>query len=232
MDGDLQNDPQDIGRLLNKLNEGYDIVFGWRKKRKDHWLFRKIPSKLANALIRLATGTGLKDQGCAMRVCRSGIIKQFEIYSDMHRYLPVIATMAGAKIAQIEVKHHSRKFGKSKYGLSRIYKVLIDLVAVKTIWTGFNRPLFGFGTWASISALIGMFVFLVSVVLLLIDPSKTIIIPLGISMLLGALGLFLFVLGFICDLAYQTGSVRLQDMLKTSKGVEFLSNESETTLPK
>lgn len=229
MDGDLQNDPEDIERLLNKINEGYDIVLGWRKKRKDNLLFRKIPSKVANVLIRHVTGTGIKDQGCAMRVCRSEVIKQFDIYSDMHRYLPVIAVMAGARMTQIEVKHHSRKLGKSKYGLSRIYKVLLDLVAVKTIWTGFYRPLFGFGAGAIIFALISLIFFLVSIISFFLNPGETIIIPLGISMLLGALSLFLLVLGFICDLAYQTSSVKIEDILKTTRGVRIDHNESETS---
>ena len=112
--------------MLSKINEGNDIVLGWREKRKDALFLRKIPSKIANSLIRLVTGTKIKDAGCSIRVYRSEVIKQFHIYSDMHRYLAVITAMAGAKITEIEVKHHSRKYGQSKYGLSRIYKVLLD----------------------------------------------------------------------------------------------------------
>jgi len=229
MDGDLQNDPEDIERLLNKIDEGYDIVLGWRKKRKDNFFFRKIPSRVANALIRIVTGTGIKDQGCAMRVCRSEVIKQFDIYSDMHRYLPVIAVLAGAKMTQIEVQHHSRKLGKSKYGLSRIYKVLLDLVAIKTIWTGFYRPLFGFGVGAIIFALISLIFILVSIILLFLNPAGNIVIPLGISMLLGALSLFLLVMGFISDLAYQTSNQKIDDILQKTRGARINHNESETS---
>jgi len=188
---------------------------------------RTIPSKIANALIRLVTGTRIKDQGCTMRICRSEVIKKFDIYSDMHRYLSVIAVMAGAKIAQIEVKHHSRKLGRSKYGLSRIYKVLIDLVAVKTIWAGFHMPLFGFGVGAIFFAFISLIFFLLSIILLFLKPGETIIIPLGICMLLGALSFFLVVLGFICDLLYQTSNVKIEDILQTTKGVRINHNESE-----
>jgi glycosyltransferase involved in cell wall biosynthesis len=228
MDGDLQNDPADIQRLLNKINEGYDIVFGWRKKRKDHWLLRKLPSKLANALIRIVTATDIKDIGCAMRICRSEINKQFNIYSDMHRYLPVIAVLAGAKMAQIEVKHHPRKLGKSKYNLTRIYKVLIDLVAIKTIWTGLYRPLFGFGMGAIFFALISLFFFLVSFVIVFRDPGGSIVIPLGVSMLLGALSLFLLAVGFISDIAYHASNQKTCSILKNTRGVSINHNESET----
>ena len=193
MDGDLQNDPEDIGRLLSKINEGYDIVLGWREKRKDDLFLRKIPSKVANGLIRLVTGTSVKDTGCSMRVCRSKVIKQFHIYSDIHRYLPVIASMAGAKTTQIEVKHHARKFGSTKYGLSRFYKVLLDLVGLKTIWAAFHLPLYGFSVGAITFGFLSLFAFSASIFKIFLNPAESIIIISGISMLMGALSLFLWI---------------------------------------
>jgi glycosyltransferase involved in cell wall biosynthesis len=221
MDGDLQNDPEDIGRLLSKIDEGYDIVLGWREKRKDALFLRKIPSKIANSLIRFVTGTEIKDAGCSIRVCRSEVIKQFHIYSDMHRYLPVIAAMAGAKMAQIEVKHHPRKFGASKYGLSRIYKVLLDLVALKTIWAGFHKPFYGFGEGAIVFGFFSLLVLSVSIIKFFLNPGESIIIISGISMVLGALSLFLVMLGYICDMIYRTSSVKIEDILKTTKSIEI-----------
>lgn len=220
MDGDLQNDPEDIGRLLSKINEGYDIVLGWREKRKDALFLRKIPSKIANSLIRLVTGTRIRDAGCSLRVCRSKVIKRFHIYSDMHRYLPVVVAMAGVKMTQIEVKHHSRKFGVSKYGLSRIYKVLLDLITIKTIWSGFSMPLYGFGMGAIFFAFFSFLAFWVSIIKLFLNPDQSVIIISGISMLLGSLSLFLFVLGFICDMIYRTSNIKIEDILKTTKSIE------------
>jgi hypothetical protein len=217
----LQNDPEDIDRLLNKINEGYDIVLGWREQRKDALFLRTIPSKIANSLIRLVTGTNIKDAGCSIRVCCSEVIKQFHIYSDMHRYLPVIAAMAGAKMTQIEVKHHSRKFGVSKYGLSRIYKVLLDLVALKTIWAGFHMPLYGFGVGAIAFGFFSLLAFSVSIIKLFLNPGESIIIISGISMLLGALSLFLVMLGFICDMIYRISNTKIEDILKTTKSIEI-----------
>ena len=218
----MQNDPEDIGRLLGKINEGYDIVLGWREKRKDDLFLRKIPSKIANGLIRIVTGTSIKDTGCSMRICRSEVIKKFHIYSDMHRYLPVLATMAGAKMTQIEVKHHARKFGSTKYGLSRIYKVLLDLIALKTIWSAFNMPLYGFGMWAIAFGFLSLFAFSASIFKIFLNPGGSIIIISGISMLLGALSIFLLTLGFICDLTNRTGKNKIENILKTTKSIEII----------
>jgi glycosyltransferase involved in cell wall biosynthesis len=222
MDGDLQNDPEDINRLLSKITEGYDIVLGWRENRKDDLFLRKIPSKIANSLIRQVTGTKIKDAGCSIRVCRSEIIKQFHIYSDMHRYLPVIAAMTGAKMTQIEVKHHSRQFGVSKYGLSRVYKVLLDLIALKIIWAGFHMPLYGFGVGAIAFGFFSLLAFSLSIINLFLNPGGSIVIISGISMLCGALSLFLVMSGFICDMIYRTSNLKIEDILKTTKSVEVI----------
>mgnify|MGYP000350641990 CR=1 FL=1 len=140
MDGDLQNDPRDISEMLDKIGEGYDIVVGWRHKRKDKLITRKIPSKIANWLIGKVTGVPIKDNGCSLKCFRADIIKNVPLYSEMHRFIPAMTSLAGTKIAEIKVKHHAREFGESKYGLTRIYKVLVDLITIKTILSSFSWP--------------------------------------------------------------------------------------------
>jgi glycosyltransferase involved in cell wall biosynthesis len=145
MDGDLQNDPADIGAFLAKMNEGYDIVVGWRHDRQDKLISRKIPSRIANRLIARATGVPIRDNGCSLKAYRASLIKRIPLYSEMHRFIPAVAAIAGPRIAEIKVRHHARKFGKSKYGLSRVYKVLLDLMVIKTVASFTSRPLLWFG---------------------------------------------------------------------------------------
>ena len=145
MDGDLQNDPTDIGALLHKIDEGYDIVVGWRFDRQDKLVSRKIPSRIANALIAKVTGVPIKDNGCSLKAYRASLIKKIPLYSEMHRFIPAMASIAGPKIAEIKVQHHARQFGQSKYGLSRIYKVLLDLMVIKTVASFTARPMLWFG---------------------------------------------------------------------------------------
>jgi glycosyltransferase involved in cell wall biosynthesis len=145
MDGDLQNDPVDIPRLLAKLNEGYDVVSGWRKNRQDAQLSRKLPSWLANRLIAKVTGVNLHDSGCTLKAFRWDVFQHIRLYGEMHRFLPAYAAIAGAKIAEIEVAHHPRQFGVSKYGISRTIRVLLDLLTLKMMGTYRTRPLHAFG---------------------------------------------------------------------------------------
>jgi glycosyltransferase involved in cell wall biosynthesis len=145
MDGDLQNDPTDIGALLRKIDEGYDIVVGWRFDRQDKLISRKIPSRIANKLIAKVTGVPIKDNGCSLKAYRASLIKKIPLYSEMHRFIPAMASIAGPKIAEIKVQHHARQFGQSKYGLSRIYKVLLDLMVIKTVASFTARPMVWFG---------------------------------------------------------------------------------------
>jgi glycosyltransferase involved in cell wall biosynthesis len=145
MDGDLQNDPADIGRLLAQIEAGHDIVVGWRHERQDKLLSRKIPSRIANALIARVTGVPIRDNGCSLKAYRACLIKQIPLYSEMHRFIPAMASIAGPRIAEIRVRHHARRFGRSKYGLSRIYKVLLDLMVIKTVASFTARPMLWFG---------------------------------------------------------------------------------------
>lgn len=145
MDGDLQNDPADIGQLLARIEAGNDIVVGWRHERQDKLWTRKIPSRIANALIARVTGVPIRDNGCSLKAYRACLIKHIPLYSEMHRFIPAMASIAGPRIAEIRVRHHARRFGSSKYGLSRIYKVLLDLMVIKTVASFTARPMLWFG---------------------------------------------------------------------------------------
>ncbi len=145
MDGDLQNDPVDIPRLLAKLDEGYDVVSGWRKNRKDAQLSRKLPSWLANRLISRVSGTYLHDYGCTLKAYRRDVFQHVQLYGEMHRFIPAYAALAGAKIAEIEVVHHPRRFGTSKYGISRTFRVILDLLTLKFLGSFGTKPLYAFG---------------------------------------------------------------------------------------
>jgi glycosyltransferase involved in cell wall biosynthesis len=165
MDGDLQNDPADIEHFLAKMAEGYDIVAGWRHKRQDKLVSRKIPSKIANWLIGKVTGVPITDNGCSLKAFRGALIKRIPLYSEMHRFIPAVASIAGPRVAEIKVRHRARQFGQSKYGLSRIYKVLLDLMVIKTVASFTARPLLWFsllclpltlvGTVALVAGLVG-----------------------------------------------------------------------------
>jgi glycosyltransferase involved in cell wall biosynthesis len=155
MDGDLQNDPQDIREFLQNIEAGYDIVVGWRYNRQDKLISRKIPSRIANRLIGKVTGVPIRDNGCSLKAFRASLIKQIPLYSEMHRFIPAMASMAGPRIAEIKVRHHARQFGQSKYGLSRVYKVLLDLMVIKTVASFASRPLLWFSMLALPPALLG-----------------------------------------------------------------------------
>jgi len=148
MDGDLQNDPRDIPLLLAKIREGYDLVAGWRVNRQDKLISRKIPSKVANWLIGKVTGIPIRDNGCSLKAYRASIIKKVPLYSDMHRFIPAVSATVGARVAQVPVRHHARQFGESKYGLSRIFKVLLDLIAIRAMVGYAARPMAWFATMA------------------------------------------------------------------------------------
>jgi len=144
-DGDLQNDPRDLPDMIRRIEEGYDIVCGWRKQRKDAWLTRRLPSEMANKLISWSTGVKLHDYGCSLKVFRSDVVKPIKLYGEMHRFLPAIASEMGVKIAEVVVNHRARQHGLSKYGLSRTFRVVLDLLTVKFLLSYSTRPLQMFG---------------------------------------------------------------------------------------
>lgn len=214
MDGDLQNDPADIPMFLDKVAEGFDIVVGWRHRRQDKLVTRKIPSRIANWLIGKVTGIPIKDNGCSLKAYRARLIKEVPLYSEMHRFIPAMASIAGARVAEVKVRHHARRFGQSKYGLSRIYKVLIDLLTVKTLISFASRPLYWFMLVATPFLLIGA-VIIVSTFFVNVDSSSAISVSIaGTGLLLIALGIFLFGIGLIGDLVYRFGDLSLESFYK------------------
>src|SRR5215210_1300430 len=153
LDGDLQNDPRDIPALIAKLEEGYDLVCGWRRQRQDKLLLRKVPSWVANRLIRRLTGVPITDNGCSLKAYRRDLLKRISLYAEQHRFIPALSASVGARITEMPVRHHARQFGESKYGISRTVKVLVDLLTLKMITTFKSRPLVGFAL-AAIPALL------------------------------------------------------------------------------
>lgn len=145
IDGDLQNDPADIPRLLAKLDEGYDVVSGWRKNRKDKAVTRRLPSSAANWLISKLSGVALHDYGCTLKAYRRSVLENVRLYGEMHRFVPIYASWEGAAISELEVNHHPRRLGVSKYGLGRVTKVLLDLVLIRFMHKAFDRPIHFFG---------------------------------------------------------------------------------------
>lgn len=156
MDADNQNDPADIPRLLARLDEGCDVVSGWRKKRKDKFITRRVPSMIANRLLSWVTGVGLRDYGCSLKAYRAEYIDSIDLYGEMHRFIPAYAGMAGAKVAEIEVNHRPRTHGASKYGLARIFKVVMDLITVKFLFSYVTKPGYLFGGAGSVLCLAGL----------------------------------------------------------------------------
>jgi len=146
MDADLQNDPADIPTLLSKFKEGYDLVSGWRTNRKDPWLTRRLPSRIANALISWVTGVPLHDYGCTLKAYRQEVFDGFRLYGEMHRFLPAYAAQVGARITEVPVSHHPRRYGKSKYNLKRTFKVVLDLLTVKFLSSYASKPIYLFGS--------------------------------------------------------------------------------------
>lgn len=159
MDGDLQNDPRDIPMMIRHLEQGYDLVHGWRRRRKDKWLSRKLPSRIANKLISRATGFPIHDLGCTLKAMRKEVAKDLELYGDMHRFIPILADRVGARCLEVETNHRARQFGQTKYGLGRTFRVVLDLITVCYMQRFFAKPmrLFGaIGLWMALFASVGL----------------------------------------------------------------------------
>lgn len=156
MDGDLQNDPTDIPRLVEKINEGFDVVSGWRKNRKDTFVTRKIPSLLANALISRLTGVHLHDYGCTLKAYRREVLEGINLYGEMHRFVPALASQVGARVTELPVNHFPRLHGVSKYGISRTLRVVLDLMTVKFLLVYSTKPIQLFGKWGIYTLFLGM----------------------------------------------------------------------------
>lgn len=189
MDSDLQNDPKDIPKFIEKLDEGYDVVSGWRKNRKDFVFTRKIPSLIANWIIRIMTVTSIHDYGCSMKAYKKDLIQGISLYGEMHRFIPAYAKWHGAKVTEIIVNHRARIHGKTKYGLSRTFKVILDLVVVKFLSRYMNKPMHFFGGIGFVSFGLGLTIGIITVVLKLAHLRDFVSTPLPI------LSVFLMLVG-------------------------------------
>jgi glycosyltransferase involved in cell wall biosynthesis len=204
MDGDLQNDPADIPVLMHKLNEGYDLVSGWRKHRQDATLNRKIPSKIANWLIGQVTGVKVHDYGCSLKAYRSELVADMNLYGELHRFLPALAFIEGARIAEIPVQHHARQFGKSKYGLDRTFRVVMDLMTVFFMRKFLTRPMHIFGSMGFIAIVLGVLIglYLTSLKLGFGESINRPLLTLAVVLLLAGVQLFSF--GLLAELLMRT----------------------------
>ena len=205
MDGDLQNDPADIPHLLAKMDEGYDIVCGWRKNRQDKLWSRRVPSVAANWLIGKVTGVQIHDNGCSLKAYRASVIKNVTLYGEMHRFIPAMSTLAGARIAEIPVHHHPRRFGKSKYGIGRVWRVALDIVTVKTL-TGFaSRPGLWFAIFGVPAFVLGLSTILAVAVALIAGTLGSWSVPFTFGLLWMFLGVHLLSIGLLAELGLKTG---------------------------
>ena len=204
LDGDLQNDPNDIPKLISHINEGYDLICGWRYKRKDKLINRRIPSIIANKLIANVTGLKLHDYGCSLKAFKKEIVDDIRLYGELHRFLPVLANIEGAKIKEIKVNHRSRKYGFSKYGIDRTFRVLMDLLTVWFMTRFLTRPMYGFGFVGIISILIslGMTSYLFIIKILGEDIGNRPMLM--FALILGIAGVQLFSFGLLGELLIRT----------------------------
>ncbi|MBA3631911.1 MAG: glycosyltransferase family 2 protein [Acidobacteria bacterium] len=205
MDADLQNDPKDIARLLEKLDEGYDVVSGWRKNRQDKLISRKIPSQIANKIISIIGGVPLHDYGCSLKAYRHDVIQDVKLYGEMHRFIPIYASWAGARVTEIPVDHHARTMGKSKYGISRTIKVIFDLITIKFMASYQTKPIYVFGTFGLLAFLISMIAGVWALFLKLVEGVSFILTPLPIiAVVMLAISVQFFLMGLLAELLVRT----------------------------
>lgn len=202
MDADLQNDPDDIGRLVGALEEGHDLVVGWRRHRQDAWL-RSWLSRVANRLIARVTGVQVRDNGCTLKAFRAELIKSLPLYSEMHRFLPALMSIHGCRLIELPVNHRPRRHGCSKYGFSRIYKVFFDLMAIKALLVFARRPLLCF--FGTTAATVGAALVSGSAALYygFVDEANSAVVFMALSILFGSLAIFLGLGGTIVSIAYE-----------------------------
>jgi len=205
MDADLQNDPADIARLLQKLDEGYDVVSGWRKNRQDKVITRKIPSMIANRLISLIGGVPLHDYGCTLKAYRLESLESVRLYGEMHRFIPILASWEGARVAEIPVTHHARTMGKSKYGLSRTFKVVFDLMTIKFMASYQTKPIYVFGTFGVLAFLVSLLASLYAVFLKVFHKADFVQTPLPIlAVVMFAVGIQFLLMGLLAEMMVRT----------------------------
>ena len=225
LDGDLQNDPNDIPKLISHINEGYDLICGWRYERKDKLISRRIPSKIANKLIANVTGLKLHDYGCSLKAFKKEIVDDIKLYGELHRFLPVLANIEGAKIKEIKVNHRSRKYGSSKYGIDRTFRVLMDLLTVWFMTKFLTRPMYGFGFFGIVSILIsfGMTSYLFIIKLLGNDIGNRPMLM--FALILGIAGVQLFSFGLLGELLIRTYHESQNRPIYRIRKIQSTSNE-------
>jgi glycosyltransferase involved in cell wall biosynthesis len=205
MDGDLQNDPADIGRLLAKLDEGFDVVSGWRKDRQDHAIRRNLPSRIANRIISGVSGVPLHDYGCSLKAYRREVLEGVKLYGEMHRFVPIYAAWNGARVGEIPVRHHSREHGESKYGLERVFKVVLDLLVVKFLFRYAGKPIYVFGGFGLLSVLCGILAGFWALALKLFRDTSLIQTPLPLlAVFLCAVGVLSVLMGLLAEMLNRT----------------------------
>jgi glycosyltransferase involved in cell wall biosynthesis len=205
MDADLQNDPADIPMMLGKIEEGYDVVSGWRMNRQDKFLTRILPSRIANSLISIVSGVHLHDYGCTLKAYRREVLAGFRLYGEMHRFIPAYASQVGAKIIEVPVHHHARKFGKTKYGIGRTVKVILDLFTVKFLLDYANKPIYLFGGTGVVLFVLSLIVLVYLVIMRLVAGEHLIRSPLlQMSVMLFILGFQSILMGLVAELLVRT----------------------------
>lgn len=206
IDSDLENDPEDIPVLLQKIKEGYDVVSGWRRERwKGQWLRRKLPSLLANKLISKISGVHLHDYGCTLKAYKHEVIKDIALYGEMHRFIPVYASWQGGKVTELPVNYKARIHGKSNYGIARTYKVILDLILIKFLQKYHNRPIHFFGGAGLLSFLVSTFAFLLAVYYKLTGQKDFVETPLPLfSGLFFVVGVVMILLGILAEIQMRT----------------------------
>ena len=205
MDGDLQNDPQDIPKLLAKLKEGFEVCSGWREDRKDHALKRNLPSRIANWLISKISGVHLHDYGCSLKAYRREVIKGIKLYGEMHRFIPIYATWQGARVTEIPVTHHPRIHGKSKYGLERTFKVILDLIVVKFLAQYAQKPIYVFGTFGLFSLFVAFIAATASLYYKIFGNKSFIETPLPLIFVMASItGIMCILMGLLAEIIMRT----------------------------
>ena len=205
MDADLQNDPADIVRLLEKLDEGYDVVSGWRKNRQDKAITRKFPSMIANRLISWIGGVPLHDYGCTLKAYRLESLENVRLYGEMHRFIPILASWEGARVAELPVAHHARTMGKSKYGLSRTFKVVFDLMTIKFMASYQTKPIYIFGTFGMLAFFVSFLAAVYAVFLKLFHKADFVQTPLPIlAIVMFAVGIQFLLMGLLAEMLVRT----------------------------
>lgn len=205
MDGDMQNDPADIPKFLEKIQEGYDVVSGWRKDRQDKTLSRKIPSQIANRVISKIGGVPLHDYGCSMKAYKAEYVKGIKLYGEMHRFIPIYAKWEGAEVTEIPVNHRARQFGKSKYGINRTFKVIYDLLVIKFLERYFNKPIYIFGAASAFSLLFSLISFILMIYFKFWGGKTFVQTPLpAVSVTFFVVGVLSFILGLIAEMVTRT----------------------------